>query len=123
MMMKPNRYNANSHSGRFNKRVSIWGPMITQDEIGNEIETFGEICTVWAMVKTLKGSEYAAAAQTNTVHITRFVVRYSKPLDDLFCEHGTRIELRYKGKKYDVKSIINDDELNETFTIIAEGRV
>lgn len=121
--MKPNKYNANSHSGRFNKRISIWGPTVTQDDIGNEIESFGELCKVWSMVKTTKGSEYPAAAQTNTVNVTRFVVRYSEALRDLFDEKKTKIELRYKGVNYDVKSIINDDELNITYTIIAEGRM
>lgn len=121
--MKPNQYNANSHSGRFNQRISIWGPTIIKDEIGNETESFDELCKVWSMVKTTKGSEYSAAAQTNTVNVTRFVVRYSQTLRDLFADKKTRIEIRYKGIEYDVKSIINDDELNQTYTIIAEGRL
>lgn len=118
-----NRYNGSSHSGRFNKRISVHGPTVTKDDIGNETETFGELCQLWSMVKTTKGSEYAAAAQTNTEHVTRFVVRYSRTLDALFSENKTRIEILYKNVAYDVKSIINDDELNATFTIIAEGRL
>ena len=121
--MRDNKYNSKSHSGRFNKRISVMGPVISKDEIGNETETFGELCRIWSMVKTTKGAEFFAAAQTNTEHITRFVVRYSKMLDDLFAENKTRIEIQYKNVSYDVKSIINDDELNTTFTIVAEGRL
>lgn len=121
--MKPNKYNANSHSGRFNKRISLWGPTVTQDEIGNEIESFGELRKVWSMVKTMRGSEYPAAAQTNTVNITRFVVRYSDSLGDLFADKKTKIEILFNGVVYDVKSIVNDDEMNETYTIITEGRL
>lgn len=121
--MKPNKYNANTHTGRFNKRIALWGPVVTQDEIGNEIETFGEMRKVWAMIKTLKGSEYQAAAQSKAVNTTRFVVRYSVPLRDLFDAQRTKIEIRYKGVVYDIKSVINDDEMNETFTIVAEGRL
>lgn len=122
MLVQDNKYNYNSHSGRFNKRVSIHGPIITSDEIGNQIKTFGEMCKVWAMVKTTKGSEYAAAAQTKSLTITRFVVRYSKSLDELFSLYKTKIEFHYKQAKYDVVSIFNDDEQNKTFTIIAESR-
>jgi len=118
-----NRYNSNSHSGRFNKRITIMGPIITKDDIGNEAEDFVELLKLWSMVKTTKGSEFTAAAQTNSEHITRFVVRYSKTIDELFAEKKTRIEIRYKNVTYDVKSIINDDELNATFTIITEGRL
>ncbi|OMF70508.1 phage head closure protein [Paenibacillus glucanolyticus] len=118
----PNRYDKRINSGRFNKRISFWGPVVTEDDIGNEIETFGELCKAWSMVKTTKGSEYSGAAQTNTVNVVRFVVRYSKSLRDLFTVYKTKIEVRYKNVPYDVKSIINDDEMNKTFTIIAEGR-
>ncbi len=119
----PNRYYKDTHSGRFNKRIAFWGPTVIQDAIGNEIETFGEIIQVWSMVKTTKGSEYSAAAQTNTVNIVRFVVRYSETLRDLFTTHKTKLEVRYKEVAYDIKSIINDDEMNKTFTVIAEGRL
>lgn len=121
--MQSNKYNANSHSGRFNKKISIFGPVVTQDEIGNEIESFGEICKRWSMVKTTKGSEYSAAAQTNSENTVRFVVRYSSFLQDLFASKKTKLEIMYKSVSYDIKSIINDDELNKTFTIIAEGRM
>ncbi|WP_010278812.1 phage head closure protein [Paenibacillus senegalensis] len=121
--MKPNKYNANSNSGRFNKRIGIWGPTVTQDEIGNEIETFGEIMKLWSMVKTVKGSEYIAAAQTQTEKTVRFVVQYSKRLERLFDEHKTNIQIEYKENMYDVVAPpINDDELNKTFTIITQGR-
>ncbi|MDN8590932.1 phage head closure protein [Paenibacillus sp. 11B] len=121
--MRDNKYNANSHSGRFNKRITVMGPVIIKDDIGNESEAFSELRTLWSMVKTTKGSEFMAAAQNNTEHVTRFVVHYSKALDELFAEKKTRIEIRFKNVTYDVKSIINDDELNITFTIIAEGRL
>ncbi|MEF2965038.1 phage head closure protein [Paenibacillus sp. M1] len=122
--MQDNKYNPNSHSGRFNKRITLYGPVVTQDEIGNEIETFGEICTLWSMVKTTKGTEYFAAAQTNSVNTVRFVVRYSKYLEEIFKKEKSKFEVEYKSVRYDVQGYpINDDELNKTFTIIAEGRM
>lgn len=119
----PNRYNANSHSGRFNKRIAFYGPTITQDAIGNEIESFGKLDEVWSKVITVRGNEYIEAAQNNMTNITRFVVRYSKSLKALLNTHKTRLMIKYKDVDYDIKSVINDDELNKTFTIIAEGRL
>lgn len=122
--MRPNKYNPNNHTGRYNKRINLWGPVVTQDEIGNEIETFGEICELWSMVKTTKGSEYFAAGQINTVNTVRFVVRYSKYLEGIFRKETSKFEIEYKGVRYDVQGApINDDELNATYTIIAEGRL
>lgn len=122
MTVQDNKYNQNSHSGHYNKRITLYGPIFTQDEIGNEIETFGEIRKIWAMVKTTKGSEYAAASQSKSLNVTRFIVRYSNLLDELFAVHKTKIEIHFRTLKHDVKSIINDDERNKTFTIIAESR-
>jgi len=120
--VKPNKYNPHTHSGRFNKRVSLHGPVVRGDEIGNQIEQHDELIRVWAMIKTLKGSEYYAAAQTNAVYVTRFVVRYSKQLEALLQQHKTKIEIHYKQVVYDIQSVINDDEMNQTFTILTKGR-
>lgn len=118
----PNRYNANNQSGRFNKRIALHGPTITQDEIGNEIESFGELCKVWSKVITVKGSEYIDAARENASKTTRFIIHYSTKTETLLNTHKTKLMIKYKGVDYDIKSIINDDEMNTTFTIIAEGR-
>jgi SPP1 family predicted phage head-tail adaptor len=122
MQMLDNKYNANSHSGRFNKKIIVFGPVFTQDEIGNDKETFEEICRLWSMVKTTRGSEYFAAAQTNSENTVRFVVRYSAFLQDIFDTDKTKLEILYKSVRYDVQSIINDDEMNQTFTIIADSK-
>lgn len=119
----PNRYNANTHSGRFNKRIAFYGPVIIQDEIGNEIESFDKLDEVWSKVITIRGNEYIEAAQSNMTNVTRFIVRYSNELNALFTEYKTRLEVHYKNVVYDVKSIINDDEMNKTFTIVTEGRL
>lgn len=119
----PNRYHLANNSGRFNKRIMIHGPVVKQDAIGNEVESFEQLDKLWSKIKTLKGSEYFAAAQTNATNVTRFVVRYSQRLDELFQKHKTKLEIHYKQVVYDVQSVINDDELNQTFTIIAKGRL
>ena len=74
------------------------------------------------MIKTLKGEE-AQNADASTVNTSRFVVRYSKFLHDLFKNEKTSLEIHYRGVIYDIKSAINDDEANVTYTIVGEGRM
>lgn len=107
---------------QFKHRISLFKRTITTDELFQEIETFEEVTKLWAMIKTLKGQE-AQTADTSTVNTSRFVVRYSKYLRDLFADEKTSLEIHYRGVVYDIKSVINDDELNKTYTIVAEGRL
>lgn len=97
--------------------------MLTVDDLLQEIEDFENYGQYWSMIKTVKGSEYIAAAQEKFEKTVRFVVRYSKSLEDFINAEKTSFEIIHKGIKYDVKDAYNDDEMNVKVTIIAEGRV
>ncbi|MNN85711.1 hypothetical protein D3C81_2030320 [compost metagenome] len=56
------------------------------------------------------------------VNIIRFVVRYSRSLGTTIEQHHTKLSIKYKGGFYDVQSVVNDDEANQTFTFVAEVR-
>lgn len=120
--MNQNKYNSNYNTGAFRHRISIWKRSIIVDELMQEIEMYEEVTKRWAMIKTLKGSE-VVNGDTSSVNTVRFVIHYSKFLRDIFAEQKTSFEIHYKGVIYDVKSLINDDEMNKTFTIVAEGRL
>ncbi len=71
------------------------------------------IKSVWAMVKTMKGTEeFEAAATYSTLNI-KFVIRYTSGLD-------SDMKVKFKNRTYDIVSLTNDDELNKTITIIAK---
>lgn len=108
---------------QFNKRIDIYTHTITVDELLQEEVNYDLVASVWAMVKTLQGREYIAAKQVNAEHTTRFVIRYSSTVKQLIQDNSTSLEIHYDNRIYDVESIINDDERNKTFTIIAKGRV
>lgn len=122
--MNQNKYNANFNSGTFRHRISIYKRTVKEDELGQEIEGQTEfICKCWSMIKTLKGQEIVNG-DTSMRNTSRFVVRYSKFLDELFkSDDVTLLEIHYRNVIYDIKSVINDDEMNKTFTIVAEGRL
>lgn len=120
--MKPFKYNPNNNTGTRRHRIAIWRRSITVDELLQEIEVYEEATKRWAMVKTIKGSEIVSG-DTSSKNTVRFVIPYSNYLRDLFSEQKTSFEIHYKNVIYDVDSVINDDELNQTYTIVAEGRM
>lgn len=120
--MQPFKYNPNNNTGSYRHRIAIHKRTITVDELQQEHESFEEVTKLWAMIKTLKGEE-VMNGDTSTVNTSRFVVRYSKFLYDLFDAEQTSLEIHYRGVIYDIKEAINDNEMNITYTIVAEGRL
>jgi SPP1 family predicted phage head-tail adaptor len=78
-----------------------------------ESQRWQDVKTVWAMVKTLQGREYYQAAATQNENTVRFVVRYTAGITP-------DMRILYKDRVFDIVSVINDDEMNKTLTIIAK---
>ena len=95
----------------------------TVDELLQEIEIKVDHGSFWAMIKTLKGQEIIGAAQEQLKVQSRFIVKYSKSLETFIQSDKTSFEILYKNVIYDVTEVLNDNELNETITIVGEGRV
>lgn len=112
--MQPFKYNPNFNSGSFRHRITIQSYESTQDELGQQTGVWKDIRSLWAMIKTLQGREYFAAAATQSESTVRFVVRYTSGLDE-------SMRIVYKGRVYEIIAPpINDDELNKTLTILAK---
>lgn len=123
--MQPFKYNPNFNSGSFRHRITFLQEMTVKDELGQDVKdelgqketTWDEYKKAWSMIKTVKGSEYAAAASTQATIISRFVIPYTSGITN-----DMRIE--YKGRIFDIiEPPINDDELNKTLTILVKERV
>ncbi|WEY95772.1 phage head closure protein [Bacillus subtilis] len=103
--------------GSLNKRITFLQYGNTTNDEGFEIDGWTEVATVWAAVKTLQGREYIAAATIQAERTTRFIIRYSKRMNSLL---NNKMRVKYGGREFEIKSIINDNEANVTFTIIGE---
>ena len=121
--MKPQKYNYNNQTGMFRNKITIRQRTLEVDELLQEIETFVDYGTFWAMVKTSKTDESITAAQESTKIQKRFVVKYSKSLDVFIGAEKTSFEVVHKGIIYDVKEAIDDNDLHETITIYCEVSV
>lgn len=86
--------------GDLRHRVTIRQKQITHDSNGYPQETWENAATVWAAVEPLSGREYFQAAAVQAEQPVRFTIRYRS---DITAE----MRLRYEGKDYDIKAVID----------------
>lgn len=115
--MKQNKYNPNFHTGLFRNRISIVEMVDAEDELGNQIEKPEEFTKAWAMIKTLKGSEYLRAGAVRGEKIYRFITHYTRGVTN-------KMIVKYDNRTFDIiEPPTNDDEMDRTLTIIAKERM
>jgi SPP1 family predicted phage head-tail adaptor len=78
-----------------------------------ENQRWQDVKTVWAMIKTLQGREYYEAAATQNENTVRIVVRFTSGINP-------DMRIKFKDRTFEILSVINDDEMNKTLTIIAK---
>lgn len=99
---------------KFNKRITIMREEGYKDELGQWISEWKPFAKLWSRIFTISGQEYFAAASTQSEMTLRFVVR--PPNFEITSYDG----IEFKGKRYDIESVLNDDFQNRTITIIAK---
>jgi SPP1 family predicted phage head-tail adaptor len=99
--------------GLFRHRITFQEFIETTNENGFPVQEWIDVKTAWAMIKTLQGREYYEAATTQNENNVRFVIRYTTGINP-------DMRINYKERTFEILSVINDDELNKTLTIIAK---
>jgi SPP1 family predicted phage head-tail adaptor len=97
----------------FRHRITFQSFTETTNENGFPVQDWTDVKTVWAMIKTLQGREYYEAATTQNENTVRFVIRYTSGINP-------DMRIKYKDRTFEILSVINDDELNKTLTIMAK---
>lgn len=121
--MKPLKYNYNNQTGMYRNKILIQKQITETDSRKQQTSRFVPFGNFFAMLKTQKGDEVLASDSETTSIVDRFVIKYSKSLDELINEQGTLIRIVYKERVYDVISAINDNGLNEQITLIGKSKV
>lgn len=114
--MRPFKYNPDFSTGSFRNKITIFRELPRENENGFPIETREEICRVWTAIKTVRGTEYVEAAAVQSENTYRFIIHYREGIDP-------RMKIDYKGRIFDIESVLNDNELRKTLTIVAKERV
>lgn len=112
--MQPFKYNPNNHTGMFRHRITFQQLKSVEDDLGQVIdEGWQDARTAWAMIKTMQGREYYAAAAAKSETKSRFIIPYQPGID-------SSMRILFDGRVFDIEQPpINDDEMDKTLTIIA----
>jgi len=105
--------------GELKQRLIFQQPPGGTDSDGFPINEPTEYTRAWASLKTLKGSTFYAAAQTNMEHNRDFTIRYQRKLEDDVRPKGLIVV--WKNIKHEIVSIENDDGLNVTMTVVCKA--
>ncbi|PGT67009.1 head-tail adaptor protein [Bacillus cereus] len=116
--MRPFQYKKPLNTGDFRNRIIIEQPVVIKDELNQVIETsWQELKKAWSMIKTVKGSEYIEASASQATRVYRFVIPYTSGITE-------EMRINMKGRIFDIiEPPMNDDEMNQTLTIIAKEYV
>ncbi|MBJ8189182.1 MULTISPECIES: phage head closure protein [Bacillus cereus group] len=116
--MRPFQYKKPLNTGDFRNRIVIEQPVVIKDDLNQVIETsWEELKRAWAMIKTVKGSEYIEASASQATRVYRFVIPYTSGITE-------EMRINMKGRIFDIiEPPMNDDEMNQTLTIIAKEHV
>lgn len=115
--MQPFKYNPNYNSGQFRNRITFFKPVTIEDELGQKETTWVKHKKAWAMIKTVKGSEYISAGAEQVTITNRFIIHHTEGIT-------ADMRISFQGRTFDiVEPPINDDELNKTLTILAKERL
>ncbi|MEK5390209.1 phage head closure protein [Margalitia sp. FSL K6-0131] len=115
--MQPFKYNPNFNSGSFRHRITFLKPETIEDELGQKETEWVEYKKAWAMIKTVKGSEYISSGSEQATIISRFIIHYTEGITVI-------MRIDFNGRIFDIiEPPINDDEANKTLTILAKERV
>lgn len=96
-------------------RVTFQRATITPDSYGDAVKVWANLCTSWALLQPIKGSERLAAGQDQSDVDHRIVTRYRSELSDL--DAGDRAV--WNGKNYDIHSVIWRNHMIKEIEILA----
>ena len=115
--MRPFQYKKPLNTGDFRNRIRIEKPVVIKDELNQVIETSWPEFKSLGDDKTVKGSEYIEASASQATRVYRFVIPYTSGITE-------EMRINMKGRIFDIiEPPMNDDEMNQTLTIIAKEYV
>lgn len=100
-------------AGRLNSRVTIKQLTDGQDEIGQPIQTWTDLATVWANIKHKSGAESIKADQD--VSIVQASIRIRRRADvtaAMRVHHGAAV--------YEIKAVLPDEQRREHVDLVCE---
>lgn len=92
-------------AGKIRHRVSIQRKTISQNSIGEGIESWSELCKRWASIEPASGSEVVIGDQINGTVTHIVTMRYLGGLT-------SKDRVTFNGRNFDINGVVNTDERN-----------
>lgn len=70
-------------SGQMDRRITIRRATVTKNDLGENVESWSDLATVWSAKEDIRDGERFAAQQTAAEITTRFRIRYSPTVADV----------------------------------------
>lgn len=86
-------------AGKLDRRILIEKKAVVQNDLGEEVETWTTLATVWGSKQDISDGERVAAAEVSATITTRFRIRYSSAV--AVVNPGDH-RLSYDGKIWDI---------------------
>lgn len=96
--------------------MTVWKPVKVEDEGGDEKTVLVPAGEIHASLRPVKGRELLEARQMEISKPMHIGTRYRADLDE-------RCELTWAGRRFKIASIMNENEHNARFEILAEERL
>ena len=114
--MQPFKYTPKINNGDLRNKIEIHGYIETENKLGEVTREFGRIKSIWAKIVPQTGSLQIQQADTILTNVThKIIVRYGGNTDIT-----KEMEIMFKGRKFDIRYILNPYEKNETFEIFVQ---
>lgn len=104
--------------GRMNKRITFYksdGNGV--DQYNRTVKSYKEHKTVWASVEPMSGKEYLEADRNANEQNYKIYTRYYPDLREV------NLVIGYKGRKFQIQSVINYRESNEMLLFMCVERI
>lgn len=102
-------------AGRLRHLVCVQTPVEVPNEFGEPIKQWQPLCSGWASIEPLRGSEKFSAMQVASEVDSRIVMRWTPGAEKI----TTKDRVVFGGKIYDIKDVLNIDERNRELHIMA----
>lgn len=69
------------NAGDLNQRITLQRPSAAKDALGQRVESWADVATVWAEAVPLRGREFFAAGAMQSEAVVRFRIRWRADVD------------------------------------------
>ena len=86
-------------AGSLDRRIVLRAKLLTPDEMGQALETWSDLASVWAEKTDLRGREFFAARAINAEIETRFRIRWRAGVTPA-------LRIAHDGRDYEILSVV-----------------